>query len=362
MPGEPEIDSGEPVVVDVASAAPWEPGGSEYVVALRGELDDRWVESYVLMRRRSPRFSRFHLNRGKGRVTFLCREAGQNAPLQEILEDLKLLVRETNHRAAVTVESSTTAERDPETVPSAEIESDPSLAIGASPPVTAASDPEPPRSDPLVRFGEAVRVAVHLLETESDPSAGPALLGQLLGTAALVFEDGGTEDEAIAALFTRDDGNGPPEAERLEELRTRFGGRVAQMVEACEEGLSILKPGSDTRLHSLFFRHTSPPARRIVCASKLRKARALLSSYRKLDLAERLKFREENDPMLQYYRSLVESVLEAGQSSHLINDLDGVVLEMELAAGPLFAERRQKRPIDRFTDEIVRKLELRLES
>lgn len=359
MPGEPEIDSGEPVVVDVASAAPWEPGGSEYVVTLGGELDDRWVESYVLTRRRSPRFSRFHLNRSKGRVTFLCREADQNAPLPEILEDLKLLVRETNHRAAHHGETTAAAGRSP-IAASVRPEAEPTHAIepGASPASEMADSP----AEAPARFAEALGLAVHLLEADPDAAGTPAYLGQLLGTAALVFEDGGTEDEAIAALLTRDGGGATPAPERLERIQTEFGGRVAQLVEACEEGHSILKPGGDSRLYSLFFRHTPPSVRRIVCASKLRNARTLLSSYRKLDLPERLRFREENDPLLRYHRCLVEAVLEAGQSSHLINDLDGVVLEMELAAGPLFAERRQKRPIERLTDEVVRKLEVRLES
>ena len=64
---------------------------------------------------------------------------------------------------------------------------------------------------------------------------------------------------------------------------------------------------------------------------------------------------------MQYYRSLVEAVLEAGQMSHLVNELDGVVLEMELAAGPAAAERQVKRPIDRLTDEVADKVDLRLD-
>jgi hypothetical protein len=361
LSGEPEIDSGEPVIVDVATAAPWEPGGSEYVVALRGGLDDRWVETYVLTRRRSPRFSRFHLNRARGRVTFLCREAGQNAPLQEVLEDLKLLVRETNRRAGLPAESPVPGQ-DELAEAGAENGAESSAEAGEPAEEEARAAHACPDIDPLERFADAVRLALRLLESESDRSEAPGRLAQLLGTAALVFEDGGGEDEAIAALFVAADPNGPSHPERLARIGEKLGDRVAQLVEACDEGHSILTPGGDPRLHSLFFRHTSPALRRIVCASKLRNARTLLSSYRKLDLPERLRFREENDPMLQYYRSLVEAVLEAGQSSHLINDLDGVVLEMELAAGPSFAERRQKRPLDRFTDEVVRKLEARLES
>jgi hypothetical protein len=360
VPDEPEIETGELVTVDLATASPWEAGGSEYVVMLRGRLDDRWIESYVLTRRRSPRFSRFHLNRSRSRVTFLCRESEESAPLQEILEDLKLLVRETNRRAALPSHDSDALEAGP----AAKVQAPPEAPSGDD---LEAQTPQPPTTERsggggLPRLGEALGLAIRLLEEEPGRCARPADLARLLGTAALVLEEGGTDDEVIAALFARDEPPESPSKERLGEIGARFGSRVAQLVEACEEGHSILKRGGDSRLHSLFFRHTSPAVRRIVSASKLRGARALLCCYRKLDLEQRLNFREENDPMLQYYRSLVESVLEAGQSSHLINDLDGVVLEMELAAGPSIAERRQKRPIDRFTDEVVNKLELRLES
>lgn len=52
------------VAIDENSVRPWEPGGIEYVAELTGVIDDAWVESFVLIRSRSARFSRFHLNRG----------------------------------------------------------------------------------------------------------------------------------------------------------------------------------------------------------------------------------------------------------------------------------------------------------
>jgi hypothetical protein len=77
-----------------------------------------------------------------------------------------------------------------------------------------------------------------------------------------------------------------------------------------------------------------------------------------LDVGRRLSFRDDNNATLQDYRAVVEACLEAGYSSHLVDDLDGVVLEMELAAGPASAERRQKRPLDRLTDALVQKIDL----
>ena len=144
----------------------------------------------------------------------------------------------------------------------------------------------------------------------------------------------------------------------LAAITNAFGERVASLVKTCEQAYGVMRPGGDPRLWSLFLRHAAPAARRIVCASRLRSARALLAQFRRLDVGRRLSFRDDNNATLQDYRAVVEACLEAGYSSHLVDDLDGVVLEMELAAGPASAERSQKRPLDRLTDALVQKIDL----
>jgi hypothetical protein len=56
-------------------------------------------------------------------------------------------------------------------------------------------------------------------------------VSHLLGVCSLVLEDGGDEDEAIAGLLhdACEDQGGRP---RLEDIRAKFGDRVAQIVEA----------------------------------------------------------------------------------------------------------------------------------
>ncbi|MEO8189748.1 MAG: hypothetical protein ABI682_05360 [Acidobacteriota bacterium] len=373
-----------PVSVDFASLASWEPGGSEHYVNLGGVLEDRWVEAFVLVRRRSARFARFHLNRSRNRVSFLCRSADDPGRARAVLGDLDLLVTLSNQRAALTE-----AEALDETLPAAPPRPDgkeeagepagaPSeVAVEAAPVESpayqlAAAPPAPPDDEPTVPFASraplAARIsdAIHFsLEAASGPasrSRDTAALARGMGAAFLVLEDGGSEDEAIAALLPLDEEESADESEsRLGQIRERFGDRTAVLARGRREAQSALKPGGDPRLYSLYFRHSSAPVRRLVCAGKLQSARALLCSYRRLDFAQRLNFKDENNGTLQYYRSLVEAVLEAGQLSHLVNELDGVVLEMELAAGPAAAERRMKRPIDRLTDELADKVDLRLE-
>lgn len=293
-------------------------------------------------------------------MTFNCRAGDQAGQLVVILENLKLLVAQTNRWA-----SSRASEGD-ETEPLREGAGADAEALAGSEPVAPAIPafglPDEARMQELAgRFLRAVEFSLLLLQRQANPRTAMPTLAQILGTASLVIEDGGGEDEAIAALFPLGDmGVSTPESS-FAEIRERFGERVAGLVRTSEEAQTALRPDGDPRLYSLYFRHTPVPVRRLVCASKLRSARSLLASFRRLEFARRLGFRDEHDGTLHYYRRLVEGILEAGQSSHLVQELDGVVLEMELAAGPTAAERRQKRPIDRLTDEVVQKVDLQFE-
>jgi len=379
----------EPVSIDEESLAPWEPGGSEYVVRLLGEIDDRWVERFVLTRKRSARFSRFHLNRAKGRVSFVCRSNDDDAGPAVALANLKLLIEQTNHRfaldaaaaAGTPLRSQRESEDDtlvapvrraeapvshaaPEDAPAATAAAPESPGVPETPaevlPPETAETPAPEAAAELVspsRLIEAIQLSMRLLAGVPTERERMSRLAEWMGTATLVIEDGGPEAEALASLISTSAGPEITDAAQ-EEIRDRFGDRVANLVRGCHEGEEALKPGGDPRLYSLYLRHTTASIRRILCASLLRGARALLATYQRLDVGRRLGFRDENQAGLVYYRSIVEAVLEAGYSSHLVDDLDGVVLEMELAAGPASAERRQKRPLDRLTDELVERVEL----
>jgi (p)ppGpp synthase/HD superfamily hydrolase len=59
-------------------------------------------------------------------------------------------------------------------------------------------------------------------------------VSHLLAVASLVLEDGGDEDEAMAALLhdAVEDRGG---AERLKDIRARFGKRVANIVQSCSD-------------------------------------------------------------------------------------------------------------------------------
>ena len=75
------------------------------------------------------------------------------------------------------------------------------------------------------RFEEAVSYAAQAHADQVRKGSGVPYVAHLLGVAALVLEDRGGEDEAIAALLhdAVEDQGGPT---RLEDIRGRFGERV----------------------------------------------------------------------------------------------------------------------------------------
>ena len=86
------------------------------------------------------------------------------------------------------------------------------------------------------RFEEAVSYAAQAHADQVRKGSGVPYVAHLLGVAALVLEDRGGEDEAIAALLhdAVEDQGGPT---RLEDIRGRFGERVAEIVEGCSDSI-----------------------------------------------------------------------------------------------------------------------------
>src|SRR5262249_19328403 len=82
------------------------------------------------------------------------------------------------------------------------------------------------------RFDEAVVYAHAVHVGHARKVTGAPYIGHLMGVLSIVIDDGGSEDEAIAALLhdAAEDCGG---RERLEDIRARFGDAVAKIVENC---------------------------------------------------------------------------------------------------------------------------------
>lgn len=84
------------------------------------------------------------------------------------------------------------------------------------------------------RYAKAVEYACVIHATQTRKGTNIAYISHLLGVSSLVLEAGGNEDEAIAGLLhdAVEDCGGLP---RLEDVRARFGDRVADIVLACSD-------------------------------------------------------------------------------------------------------------------------------
>ena len=84
------------------------------------------------------------------------------------------------------------------------------------------------------RYAQAVAYASILHGAQVRKGTDIAYMSHLLGVSSLVIEAGGDEDLAIAGLLhdAVEDAGGLP---RLEDVRVRFGDRVADIVRACSD-------------------------------------------------------------------------------------------------------------------------------
>jgi (p)ppGpp synthase/HD superfamily hydrolase len=142
----------------------------------------------------------------------------------------------------------------------------------ASATATADSAPETELSD---RFADALVYAtrVHRHQTRR----GRPYVAHLLRVAGLVLDDGGSEDEAIAALL-HDAAEDQGGRRRLREIRARYGNDVAAIVDSCTD--SYERPPPPWRMrkeHYLEHLPSAPPGALLVSlADKVDNVRGIL--------------------------------------------------------------------------------------
>jgi (p)ppGpp synthase/HD superfamily hydrolase len=183
------------------------------------------------------------------------------------------------------------------------------------------------------RFDEAFAYARETHAPQTRKGTGVPYIGHLLGVASIVLEDGGSEDEAIAALLhdAPEDHGG---RERLEDIRARFGDTVAKIVEDCTDSWSMPKrPWPERKMaYAEHARTLSASSLRVSAADKVHNAYAILRDLR--TVGERVwdRFNASADDIVNYYRSLVRSYREAG-GGRLVDELDRIVRGIEREMG-----------------------------
>jgi GTP pyrophosphokinase len=183
------------------------------------------------------------------------------------------------------------------------------------------------------RFDDALVYARQLHDAQVRKGSGTPYIGHLLAVAALVLEQGGSEDEAIAALLhdaVEDQGG----AATREEIRRRYGDPVVAIVDGCTDADREPKPPWRQRKeeHLAHLTTASPSVRLVVTADKLHNARSILTDYRRHGEAIWDRFRGGRDGTLWYYRAMADALRAAGPPP-LIDELDRTVTELEQLAG-----------------------------
>ena len=183
------------------------------------------------------------------------------------------------------------------------------------------------------RFEEALIYAARLHSEQRRKWESTPYISHLLGVTSLVLEDGGDEHEAIAALLhdaVEDQGG----LATLEDIRQRFGERVARIVESCSDAYTNPKPPWRQRKEKYIerMRSATPDVRRVSLADKLHNGRATLATLHREGEGTWARFRGGKEGTLWYYHTLAEVFLQGG-ADFMALELANVVERMEAEAG-----------------------------
>ncbi|MEB3294676.1 MAG: HD domain-containing protein, partial [Synechococcales bacterium] len=172
-----------------------------------------------------------------------------------------------------------------------------------------------------VRFEQALCLAHRLHRHQIRKGHPTPYIAHLLSVTALVLEDGGSEDEAIAALLhdaIEDQGG----STTRELIRHQFGETVISLIEGCTESDSYPKPPWIERKqrHLTQLKNASPAVRRITLADKLHNARSLLADYETFGEALWQRFAGDREGTLWYYQQVIQMLAtqDAGRLGRML--------------------------------------------
>ena len=158
-------------------------------------------------------------------------------------------------------------------------------------------------------------------------------ISHLLSVSALVWEHGGDEDQAIAALLH--DYLEDIEDADLDTVRERFGDRVADMVVTLTDTTAFPKPPWAPRklAYVRALAATDPATKLVGAADKLHNARSIRRDLLLVGPAAWGKFSASPAQSRWYYRACVEALGSEGWSSSLLTLLRDEVASLHRLSG-----------------------------
>jgi (p)ppGpp synthase/HD superfamily hydrolase len=182
------------------------------------------------------------------------------------------------------------------------------------------------------RFHEALDYSAALHAAQLRKGSQTPYVAHLLAVAAIALEYGADEDEAIAALLhdaVEDQGGAPTR----EEIRRRFGPRVATIVDGCTDGDTVPKPPWLERKEKYLAHLPTAGAsvHLVSAADKLHNVRSIVQDHRLLGDTVWRRFTAGKDGTLWYYRQVAD-VLGQVWPGPLVDELERAVRELERRA------------------------------
>lgn len=178
------------------------------------------------------------------------------------------------------------------------------------------------------RYCEAVTYAFRLHRHQERKGSGVPYFAHLLGVSSLALEYGADEDEAIAALL-HDAGEDQGGQQIVDEIRGRFGDRVADIVVGCSDSLETPKPPWRERKNRYVAHLASASAslRLVSGCDKLYNARCILADFRRVGDSLWSRFTGGREGTLWYYRALANVLSSGGFAG--ARDLEDTVATLE---------------------------------
>jgi (p)ppGpp synthase/HD superfamily hydrolase len=180
------------------------------------------------------------------------------------------------------------------------------------------------------RFDAALVYASRLHASQRRKGTAIPYVAHLLAVTSLVLEDGGDEDEAIAALLHDAIEDHPRGGQTKAEIGRDFGPRVLRLVLATTDAETHPKPPWRERKERYLAHLTQAPPDelRVAVADKVHNARAILSDYRLVGEQLWERFTVGREETLWYYRSLAAAFRQGG-SGPLGQELKRTVTDLE---------------------------------
>ncbi len=188
------------------------------------------------------------------------------------------------------------------------------------------------------RLYQALEFTFKLHGRDARKASQVPYIAHLLSACAMVQQDGGDEDEAIAALL-HDSLEDKPEETRRQEICKFFGERVVTIIDASIDVPLDYKGGAKPpwrqrkETYLAHVRSADPRLLRVTIADKVDNARAIVADYQRE--GERLweRFNAGKKEQLWYYKSCLDAYDSVGCRGPLLDELRRLVDQIQTLAG-----------------------------